>query len=181
MPVGRQKRLAITQRRQRVAELHLASWTQQAIAAELGLSQSTVSTDLKAIEKEWRDSTVRDFDLARAMDLQKLNHLEREIRDALQRSQEPIESTRVIQNGSERRVERCVTQQHCDRRYFELILRVFEDRRKLLGLDRIAPTSPDGQESHHPISIDWDKLREPTDPMNIDNDPIEQAIRAAGK
>lgn len=161
MPAGRKKRLAITQRRQRVAEHYLMGWTQPAIAAELDVSQSTVSTDLKAIEQAWRNSAVRDFDLAQAVEDQKLLRLERELWDAWRRSWEPIESTRMIQIGSERRAERRITQQHGDRRYLELILRVSAARRARLGLDaptRTAPSSPDGLESHQKVIFNWDEL-----------------------
>lgn len=175
MPVGRKKRLAITQRRQRVAELSLKGWTQPAIAAELGVSQSTVSTDLKAIEQDWRDSTLRDFDLARAVELQKLDCLERELWDEWRRSREPVESTRLIQIGSERRAEKRVTEQRGDRHYLELILRLGVERRKLLGLDRIASTSPDGQQSDQPIKVAWDDLFGETEPIP---DLIEERIQA---
>ena len=44
---------AMAQRRARVAELYLSGKAQQEIAAEVGVSQMTVSTDLTALRKAW--------------------------------------------------------------------------------------------------------------------------------
>ena len=63
----------IALRRQKVAELYLQSRTQVAIGRELGISQTTVCQDLRAIREQWRDSGVRDFDAARERELQKLD------------------------------------------------------------------------------------------------------------
>ena len=49
------------------------------------------------------------------------------------------------------------------------------ERRKLLGLDRIASTSPDGQQSDQPIKVAWDDLFGETEPIP---DLIEERIQA---
>ena len=54
MPVARKHKVAIVQRRQKVADLYLQAWTQMAIAAHLGCGQTTVSADLRRIQAEWR-------------------------------------------------------------------------------------------------------------------------------
>ena len=72
-----QEKLQIEQRRQEVGGLYLKGSTQAQIARELGVAQSTVSVDLKAIRREWRDSRIRDFNEAVAIELKKLVHLER--------------------------------------------------------------------------------------------------------
>lgn len=61
-----------------LAELYLPphSWTQNALAEYFGVGQSQISQDLKAIATMWRDSAIRDFDLARAVELEKINALE---------------------------------------------------------------------------------------------------------
>ncbi len=68
----------IEQRGQQVADLYVKGSTQAQIARQLGMAQSTVSADLKAIRREWRDSMIRDFDEAMTVELKKLEHLERE-------------------------------------------------------------------------------------------------------
>ena len=65
MPVARSKKLAIVERRKKVADLYIQGWTQSEIAQHLGYTQGTMCADLQWIRKEWRESMVRDFDLAR--------------------------------------------------------------------------------------------------------------------
>ena len=102
MNMGRNARetAQIAERRQDVVELFSKAWSQPAIARELGISQPTVSRDLQAICKQWRESSIRDFDAARERELQKLEVLEREAWAAWERSQQPVESTTVTQDGS---------------------------------------------------------------------------------
>jgi DNA-binding NarL/FixJ family response regulator len=60
----RQEDVRIEQRRRQVGEFYVKGSTQSQIARETGVSQSTVSADLKAIRGEWRESRIRDFDEA---------------------------------------------------------------------------------------------------------------------
>ena len=172
----------IEQRRQQVADLYLRSWTQAAIARELAVSQATVSADLKAIRREWRDSQIRDFDEAVAIELRTIGHLEREAWSGWERSQQPAESTKVIQDGGGKKAEKTVRQQQGDPRYLELVHRTIAGRRALLGLDaptRIAPTSPDGDESYHAhVMQELLRLAEQTSggPTMIDADFVEQRL-----
>ena len=86
MPVTRAKRHEMVQRRQQVADLYLKGWTQAAIGQHLGVGQPTVSNDLTALHRQWRESSLRDFDSLRAAQLQKLDRLEREAWAAYERS-----------------------------------------------------------------------------------------------
>lgn len=144
--------LAIAKRRQKVAELYLQSWTQTAIAGEVGVTQPTVSEDLMHIRREWRDSRIRDFDDAVELELRRIDRLERESWRAWFRSTEPHEVTKVTQTGSAKKAHKTVTQRTGDPRYLEQVHKCIASRRAILGLDaptRIAPTSPDGDESYH--------------------------------
>jgi len=51
-----------------------ASWT----LPNFEVDQSTVSRDLKAIQRQWKESAIRDFDLDRQQELQRLAMLEKE-------------------------------------------------------------------------------------------------------
>lgn len=147
----KQEDFRIEQRRQQVAEFYLKGSTQAQIACQLGAAQSTVSDDLKAIRREWRDSSIRDFDEAVAVELKKLDNLEREAWSGWERTQQPAESTKVIQDGSGKKAEKTVKQQQGNPRFLEQVHRCIAGRRTLLSLDaptRIAPTSPDGQEPY---------------------------------
>ena len=144
--------IQIERRRQLVAELYLKGWAQPAIATETGVTQGTVSRDLKAIRQQWRRSQVRDFDEAVVTELKKIDRLEREAWAGWERSQQPAESTKVTQDGAGKRAEKTVRQQQGEPRYLEQIHRCIASRRMLLGLDaptKISPTSPDGEEAYH--------------------------------
>ena len=183
--MGRTKRESVRmeQRRQQVAELYLKGSSQMQIARQLGVSQSTVSTDLKAIRREWRDSRIRDFDEAVAVELRKLDNLEREAWLAWERTQQPVETTKVAQDGSGKRAEKIVKQQYGNPHFLEQIHRCNVSRRLLLGLDaptRIAPTSPDGQEPYHAhVMAELMRLAEETKsgPTVIDTKYIEEEVK----
>ncbi len=177
-----QEDFRIEQRRQQVADLYLKGSTQAQIARQLGVAQSTVSADLKAIRREWRDSRIRDFDEAVAIELKKLEHLEREAWWGWERTQQPAESTKVTQDGSGKKAEKTVKQQQGNPRFLEQVHRCIAGRRTLLGLDaptRIAPTSPDGRESYHAhVMSELMRLAEETaeGPTVIDAEYIEEEV-----
>lgn len=77
--------------RETVARLTLQGWGQTEIAQFLEVDQSTVSRDLKAIQKQWKESSIRDFDLDRQQELQRLAMLEKEYWAAWERSQQSKE------------------------------------------------------------------------------------------
>jgi hypothetical protein len=64
---------------------------QAEIAAKIGVDQSTVSRDLKALHQEWLNSALLDFNEAKAQELAKIDRLEREYWDAWERSKEDAE------------------------------------------------------------------------------------------
>lgn len=180
-----QEEIQIQHRRQQVAEKYLQGRTQAEIARQLSVSQATVSSDLKAIRRVWRDSQIRDFDEAVELELQKLQLLEREAWEGWQRSQQPLELTRVVQGEGGKKAEKTVRGQHGDPRFLELVHRASVGRRALLGLDaptRIAPTSPSGDQSYHAYAMqELLKLAEQCQggPTIIDAEFIERQLRAA--
>jgi hypothetical protein len=122
-----------------------------AIAQRLGLAQSTVCNDLKAIREYWRESQVRNFDDAVARELEKIDRVEREAWEAWERSKGPEECTVVTDGRGGKRAQKRVKNQHGDPRYLEQVQKCIASRRTLLGLDaptRIAPVSPDGEEAY---------------------------------
>ena len=151
---GRTKKAttSITRRREAVADAYIQGRTQAAIARDLGISQPTVSTDLKAIQTQWRESAIRDFDLLRERELQKLDRVEREAWEAWERSQKPSQQSVVSTSGDGQRTQNTVKDQSGDPRFLEAVHKCIAGRRALLGLDaptRIAPTSPDGEQAYH--------------------------------
>ena len=173
------------ERRQRVAELYIQGWTQTKIAAELNVTQGTISKDLKALQREWRESRIRDFDAARELELQRLDRLEREAWAAWLRSQEPLESTKVLNDASGGKKAQKLTQHRDgDPRFLEQIHKCITSRRALLGLDaptRIAPTSPDGEEAYHShVMHELMRLAEQTKngPDIVDGDYVVAQLQA---
>lgn len=77
MPSKNSKKFEILRRRRQIAELYVQRHTQAAIADKLGISQATVSADIKRIRREWRVSTLRDFDSACELELQQFDSVER--------------------------------------------------------------------------------------------------------
>ncbi|WP_148074680.1 terminase gpP N-terminus-related DNA-binding protein [Bythopirellula goksoeyrii] len=135
MPAGLSKYLRINIRRQRVADLYLQGWTQQQIAVEVGVRQPTVSTDLKRIQMQWRESAVRDFDLAREVEIQKIDRVERESWAAWERSKKPSQTAITTDETHQRKTRRHVKNQNGDPRYLEQVNKCIASRRALLGLD----------------------------------------------
>lgn len=70
------KKKAIEKRRRQVAELWKRHVDQVTIAKQLGVAQSTVSRDLKAITKRWVEEAVRDVGEIRARELAELSQIE---------------------------------------------------------------------------------------------------------
>ena len=78
MPGRRRSTAQLVRDRRRIADLYLQGWIQADIAAELGISQQTVSNDLKALQVSWLDSSLVDFNAAKSQELAKVDRLERE-------------------------------------------------------------------------------------------------------
>jgi hypothetical protein len=137
--------LHVARRRQQVANLYLQGWPQAEIAEHLQIAQSTVSNDLKRIHAEWRSSTIRDFDMLQAIELQKLDRLEREAWAAWERSQKPSQQARIKGANSEQNADRLVKNQVGDPRFLEQVHKCISARRALLGLDAPTRIEPVGQ------------------------------------
>ena len=82
----RRRDLALT------ADLYLKGKTQNEIADTLGFTRQQISYDLAVVRKQWLQSSVRDFDDAKALELAKLNRLEREYWDEWEESRSPVQT-----------------------------------------------------------------------------------------
>lgn len=88
------------ERRVHVAAGYLRGETQQTLADALGVSQPTISNDIRKIHDRWVESTMVDFNAAKSRELQKIDHLERTYWDAWNRSLEQSTKTRVETGGA---------------------------------------------------------------------------------
>ena len=150
--------LALLQRRKQVVELYLQGWSQPAIAQHVEVSQPTICADLKAIRQDWRDSAIRDFDELRAIELQKVDLIEREAWGAWQRSQKPAQSAVVTGEGQEQKARKSMKHQYGDPRFLQLVSHCISQRRAILGLD-VLP-GPVHQENPSNANLSLDARRE---------------------
>ena len=133
------QKLAQLERRRQIAELALQGLSQTAIAGQLGVTQGTVSRDLAIIREEWRNSTLRDFDEARGVELQRLDLIIREAWAAWQRSQKPQQSASFTGDTPGPQSQKKVANRVGDPRFLEQINKCIAQRRALLGLDVVEP------------------------------------------
>jgi DNA-binding transcriptional regulator LsrR (DeoR family) len=127
--------LHVAERRVKVAELYLHQKTQSEIAQIVGVNQGTVSTDLKAIQKQWRESAIVDLNEAKRRELERIDQVERAAWDSYERSLNPV--IVMIERSESRNQAKRETQettQAGDPRFLSIIQKCIEQRIKLLGL-----------------------------------------------
>jgi DNA-binding transcriptional ArsR family regulator len=144
MPVPRGKKVDVLRRREEVAERYIRGQTQCEIAEALGVSQPTISYDLKAIQKAWRESAIFDFNEAVGRELLRLEQLEREAWRAWERSQKPSQSAVVRGEGNNGKSAKTMRSRDGDPRFLEVIFKCSASRRALLGLDAAPPPREGG-------------------------------------
>lgn len=131
-----------------VSELYLKGRNLRQITDELNerpdveyqLSMSSIARDLNLVRDHWLSSMVRDFDQAKAVELAKLDNLEREAWFAWEWSKTE-KKTRTIKATGPRHglqnVEKTEKTEESigDPRYMQVILQCIEKRVKILGLE----------------------------------------------
>jgi hypothetical protein len=158
-------------RRAQVANLYLRGFRRQTeIANQLGVDRATVSRDLKVIKERWKDSAVRDLDEAREQELDRLAIIEQEAWVAWEASKKARETstTEQITGADGERLKAGIRKeaQTGDPRYITIIQSCVDQRCKLLGLNapqKIAPTTPDGQEPYRLTVEEFTQARNRTE------------------
>jgi hypothetical protein len=92
-----------------IGERYRKGSSQEAIARELGVSRSQVSSDVADLLRRWRKEQIRDVNTALTLALEKLDHLERAHWDAWEASLKPREVTFTerVQRADGERVKVC--------------------------------------------------------------------------
>ena len=98
--VGTSKAMKIADRRKQVAELYLKGVGQIELAEKFEVDQSTISRDLSTLYEVWRMSAIRDFDLAKQIELERINTLEQEYWTAWEKSKSDKQT--VLKKSSKR-------------------------------------------------------------------------------
>lgn len=115
MPHNPRPKIKIDERRKKVAALYLRGYNQQTIADQFGVSQATISNDIKALLKTWREKRETD------------------VEDAVTRQVEELRLIREKAWGQWRSTN--------DVRWLDTVMKAQDRESKLLGLD--APKRTD--------------------------------------
>lgn len=142
---------------QQIANLYLTGWYQADIADKLSkerpytITQRTVSRDIKTLQERWLESSLIDFNEAKAIELQKINHLEVTYYRAWERSLEKrtIESGKTTQTNDGERSEAGYREEEMlgDPRFLTGVQWCIERRCKLFGFDapnKLEHSGPEG-------------------------------------
>lgn len=145
-----------------VASRYVRGMSQWKIGQELGVTQQQVSYDLKIIRQRWLESSIRDFDEARAIEVAKIDDCEREFRAAWERSQrikQITNSKRKEGMGASTEAGVRKEEQVGDPRFMDGILKCINMRCELLGLNaakKISVLDADGN-SYGPFLTEDDR------------------------
>lgn len=163
--------------RRNIARLYLQGETQASIAEQLGISQPTVSRDLKVIQGEWKEARIHDIDERKNIELAKIDNLELEYWEAWKRSCEDAEVMTVkkkgkIVNGNEQTIpveaQKRTEGQSGDPRYLAGVQWCINKRCELLGLD--APKSLD-------VTSGNERIQQVNPYMTLSKEEIKQRLR----
>ena len=129
----------IARDRRRITDLYLQGHIQYDIAEQLGISQATVSRDLKAIQKEWQQSTLVDLHEAKAKELARIDRLEREYWREWEESKKDKETVikkgvRSVATGDRDEATKREEGQRGDPRYLSGVQWCIEQRCKIVGI-----------------------------------------------
>jgi hypothetical protein len=129
-----------------ISGLYLQGWIQAEIAAHINKTRSyditrqTITRDIKTIQQRWLESSVRNFDEARAEELAKVDNLELTYWSQFEASKDPIVKRRTSKkvDGETTEATQEVSLGTGDPRFLQGVQWCIDRRCKLLGLD--APT-----------------------------------------
>jgi len=188
----------IARDRRNVASRYLQGKLQAEIAEELEVSQSSVSRDLKAIQKLWLASSLIDFNEAKARELAEIDHLERVYWKAWAvsckaRTGKSVKAKGTIQreitnpDGTVTFVQESPAEQTVrtedrigDPRFLQGVRWCIDQRCKIIGVyapTKIAPTDPTGEHEYSGFS-DSELVREVT--RLVDAARTREAAQADG-
>lgn len=122
-----------------ISDMYLRGYTQVEIAERIKRDQSTVSRDIKALQKQWLQDSMVDFNEARAKELAKIDALEMEYWKAWQASQQDaetiVEEASELKDGTRAKVSTKTVGQTGDPRYLQGVQWCIDKRAEILGLD----------------------------------------------
>jgi hypothetical protein len=142
---GKQKKVQIARRRAQVADLYLRQKSQTEIAAELGVTQQTISLDIKAIQEGWQTSAITSFTEAKFRELARIDTLEREYWASWEASKEDKETHTTektapterpgVNKGARLKVQVRKQERTGDPRYLNGVQWCIDKRCQIIGLE----------------------------------------------
>lgn len=147
--------------RRKIAELYLRGKKQMEISKELGLSQATISRDLKIIQEDWVRESEQAIDERKAIELAKVDALELEYWEAWKRSQENavVETSEISTETSGQKIKKQKREegQVGDPRFLAGVMQCIDRRCQILGID--APKKIDATSGGKPIGQAIDEVQ----------------------
>jgi len=140
-----------------ISSLYLQGITQAEIGQRIGVSQQQISYDLKVLRKRWLQSSIVNIDEAKARELARVDHLEREYWEAWEKSKNPVKtiaSKKVDGQQTEKTIQGETGTG--DPRYLSGVQWCINKRCEVLGLD--APSRTDVTSGGKAIIINWDTI-----------------------
>lgn len=149
------------QHRTAMMQMWIQGYSQADIATHFGLTQPTISNHLRRVRDEWRADRVGDMDELKALEMARIDAVQREAWDAWRLSLEPVE--REVVNKAGRKNPPAKTKAKRDSadddrvsvtaidittyrqrgmgnpKYLDIILKCIEQRSRLLGLTQPTP------------------------------------------
>lgn len=151
----KQKDMEVAQRQEQVANFYLRQMSQMEIAEALGVSQATISNDLAAIKRRWRQEAAIKIKSTQAVEIARINLLESQgwkAWEASKGNKEVTKSKRTDTTVAKAEVQVERESQTGDPRYLEVVRWCITKRCEIFGLE--APRRTD-------ITSDGKKLAAP--------------------
>lgn len=167
-PNEREEHLAL------IADLYLKKTPLNVIAKQIGISNATITRDVKLLVARWRKSALSSIDDKIQIELESINKTEAEAWEAWERSKlnkekrvdkvnavhakmsKAISSREGVVPGTEKLIETIKSSegQYGDPRFLEVIAKCIERRCKLMGLDKPEKLQIEGKPTFEVILTD---------------------------
>jgi len=158
--VSQKKKLEIVDRRKFVADHFLIGWSQQKIADECGVHQTTIFADINFLLEEWKKSNLVDLDSKIELEIRRINNLESKAWEAFFESKQ-VKTTTVtrqpnMKHNKTRRdpvnfegIDASTIDSGGDAKFLNIVSDCIKQRCKLMGLDapqKVALTDTKGND-----------------------------------
>lgn len=123
----------------KIAKQYLQGIPQARIAKELGISQPQICADLKVIRSRWRESSIRDFDVAKSEELAKIDLVETQAWEAWEESKKlkttTTKKTGTTPKGDVDLIDRKAEKQVGNPVFLNVVMSCITKRCQIMGLD----------------------------------------------